>query len=250
VPLARIRRRCYWLASLFSAGWVLVGDAQQQPPAHVPGLERQIQLDLPATPERLIPVMGRVATVMRAPFGAELVVESEPARGRGSTGPRTPPTPTDEYYDLTGLGLSEVFDRLVKFLPQYSWDADRMVPHFRPVRFRNNRDVALNRMVEQFVVDHVTVREALFAVQKIFDPGYPVPATPAPHAREQLQPLMTKVISVSLEHASVMSILDEIARQHGSAAWLVRYRDVTGSHKRMIIEFLGFDGWAVSASAR
>jgi hypothetical protein len=229
---------------------VLVADAQQQPPAHVPGLQRQIQLDLPATPERLIPVIGRLATVMRTPFGAELVVQSEPARSRGSTGPRTPPPPTDEYYDLTGLSLSEIFDRLVTFLPQYSWDSDRAIPHFRPVRFRNNRDVALNRMVEHFGVDHVTVRDALFAVQKIFDPAYPVPSGPAPQAREQRQPLMTKVIGVSIDHASVMSILDEIARQHGSAAWLVRYRDVTGGYKRMTIVFFGFDGWSVSASAR
>ena len=61
---------------------------------------------------------------------------------------------------------------------------------------------------------------------------------------------MMQPVSVSLGRTSVTGILDEIARQHGRTAWLVRYQDVTGGPKRMTVEFLGFDGWVVAATAR
>ena len=200
----------------------------------------QILLDLPPTTQRLLVVMGRLSTVRRVSVGIEVVMP-----------PETPRDPTgqgmDDYQDnLTSRSVTEALDRITKYKIQgvdatYEWSSDRGVYHVRPQRFRNNRDVALNRALPRVDETFANVNDALHQVVRFFVPSFPAhasaPRTPPPAVRA----FMEKPVRVSMSGPTVREVLDEIVRQLDGASWVARYAAPNGSAAGLSIEIFTFE---------
>jgi hypothetical protein len=131
---------------------------------------------------------------------------------------------------------------------KYEWTFDG-VYSVRPARFRNNRGVALNRVVASFESHTTNVMNALFDVHRIFDGDYATGSRPPRRMPDRIRPFVERDVRVSMAQASVRSILNEICRQHGAMSWLAEYGDASGGSTGLKLTFVGFDKWTVSASA-
>jgi hypothetical protein len=136
---------------LFSVGAAVF--AQQSPvpssPPRPPTV--RVMLDWPPTPEGIRLAIGRLSVTQRTPVGVELVTEalSKSPRDRATAVTR----PSDFASDLTGLSVGEALSKIANLrvsgpVSTYQTVLDGGIIHFRPAAFQNNREVALNRVIE------------------------------------------------------------------------------------------------------
>ena len=212
--------------------------------------ERPILLTLPVTPSALRNTLVQISVRTRTAFGLEVIADA--AQGKPLRDRQAVPT-AQRAHDLTGLALPSMLDRIMAtrdtLAGQYEWQSGAIIG-IRPVLFRNNRDVALNRVVPAFSTSRSQVMDLLFDVQRIFDAAYPKQSRPPQHAPARLRTVLQKPISITMANVSVRSILNEIVRLHGAMSWVADYQDPAGSTKGLRLSFVGFDNWSVSAPAR
>jgi hypothetical protein len=206
-----------------------------------PAGARVIRLPLPATTAGLRSVLSGLGISNHVPFGWE-VIEPPGAPVSGN------PSPGGDFYDLTGLAIPQALDKLVGFLPAYTWTLDAGVYHVRPKSFQQNRAVALNRRVDRVEMSVTNVDSALAEVHRLLDPGFAI----RPSDRtipDRLKGIIDKPMAISLRDVAVRDVLDEIVRQNGNASWRAVYADASGAYPQLLLEILGFDGWGVQMPA-
>jgi len=211
-----------------------------------------VQFDLPASAARLRGTLMMLGREFRQPIGSEVIVSGAPL------GPQSP-----QYYDLTGLPLAEVFDKLVSFLPEYAVTTDRGVVHFQPKALAADSNAWLNRKVSRVDQHFDNLSDALHFVAALGGPGIsgarsssPVsnappgigvtpPSTPMPPGVSALADRMKASITLSMTDVTIRDVLDEIARQSGTMSWSVDHRGAQAT-----LTFSGFDGWTSGVSIR
>lgn len=203
----------------------VVGQAgSASPRAHGPFLT------VPARPQDLFAALQRLAAANRTALGIEVVGEPTGPGARAVQGA------SSKVLDLTGLSVREALglmlgSRIEGPVPSYEWAEDRGVTHVRPSLFRNNRQVALNRIVS---VDLRAegVLDALHAVRRLIDSNVPE-ASPRPPSRASasVRQHLDRPIAFALQDVPIRQVLDEIVRAQGASSWTAEYQDVAGSAK-------------------
>jgi hypothetical protein len=131
----------------------------------------------------------------------------------------------------------------------YEWTQDAGYS-VRPAGFRNNRAVALSRVISRVEISRANLIELLVDVQRLFDETYGRRPQSPKHMPARVRPSIERPVSLSMTNVSVRAILNEIMRQHGRMSWLAEYADPAGGHRGLKLSFVGFDNWTVSATAR
>jgi hypothetical protein len=227
---------------------------------------RPITLDLPVTGMTLRSMLQQASRVTGVSIGFAGVTPASTLR-----------TPPAEYYNLTGLSIDEILEKVRMLAPEYAISIDRGVVH---VRLRNApTDLAqyLDQRIPKFEERFENLRDAMQAVATIdlFPsralgpggggagargapplPGRGVPpgtgVAPPPNVvspglsamNERLQ----KPIVLSMTNATVREILDEIARQFGSMTWVLEQR-MTPAGSGMSLMFSS-DSWSIGTGVR
>jgi hypothetical protein len=151
--------------------------------------------------------------------------------------------------DLTGLQTPEFLEQVTALqirgpIAKYEWFLDGLYC-LRPAQFRNNRSVALNRVVSKFESNTTNLMDTLLDVLQIFDPK-PVRRLPPRSMPARVVPFVSRSTRISLSQVPIRSVLNAIAREHGSMSWLIEYADVSGGPAGMKLSFVGFDKWTLS----
>jgi hypothetical protein len=247
IPLHPLRRTA--LASFpLVVLWLLLGLEQVGYGQGQSQAAARYELTLPVTYVGLREALVRISIGKRVAFGIEV------ARGSGGrTGPRDSAPRLEYALDLTGGTVSAMLDRIVSVKDTtagpYEWVQDNAVFSVRPVHFRNNRAVALNRVIARFQSSGTNVMEVLFDVHRLFNKSYASRPYQAKHMPERVRAFVNRPIAVSMTNVTVRSILNEIARQHGQMSWVAEYADAKGEYPGLKLSFVGFDSWTVSATA-
>jgi hypothetical protein len=158
---------------------------------------------------------------------------------------------------VRGASTFNAFDRLLRTAaPKYDFVEDR--DGVIVVRSRNqpqNQQSWLNQIIPTFAVKDTAVREALYAVFRLFDPEYPTRPLP-PRFQLDLarsparQADIMQPITVSLKQATVWQILNAIIVAHGGLGWRVTYAHGQRVAEEARIQVFSWDGWAMSFGAR
>jgi hypothetical protein len=211
-------------------------------------VQGKIWLSLPITAAGLRGTVTRLAVVSAQPMGVEVVVRP------GLEEDRTDDGKGSQYYDLTGLSAEAACKKIVTFVPDYECEVASSVLHFRPRRFRNDREVALNRRVGSYTLDVPNAEEALFRVHQLFDPSYPaglsVSSIARLHQSDRVRALFSRPISVTLRGGTVRELLDAIVMSRGRISWMAEYKELTGGYSGLRLSLIGVDDWAVHATAK
>jgi len=198
-------------------------------------------------------MLGRA---FRQPMGVELMLTGALTFGQSS-----------QYYDLTGLSLTESLDKLVSFLPDYAVTTDRGVVHFQPKALAADPGSWLNQKITKIDQHWENLSDALRFVAAIQGAvpsaqtgrGAP-PISAAPPGigvtsgvvggipSNPMADRMKASITLSLTDVTIRDVLDEIARQANSFSWAVDHRP--GPNTTMSLTFTGFDGWSAGAAIR
>lgn len=214
------------------------------PPSSIVG--PRLTIALPLTPRTLRTSVLRVLQATRTPIGIEMVTPYEP-------GAPARPLASTNMYDLTGLTVEQALDKIVGFLPDYSWQKDGGVYHVRPKALVNNGKLPFDRRIDTFTQQFDDVRSAMYGVLALVDPrraamGVPtiVGSSAIPDRNAQYT---NRPIAVDLKGATIREILDAIILKHGDMWWSATYTDANGTYPQVMLEFVGFDGWTFGSSA-
>jgi hypothetical protein len=214
---------------------------------------KRIRVPLKPTGADFNSVVARLTTVSRVPLGFETVRTAKPVGTGGSFRDGQPSL--SHALDVTDLPVAEALVKITDLevdgpVHRYEWTTDADVFHVRPVSFRNNRTVALNRPFTAVELHVSNVLDALYAVHRLFDSTYSTEARPPAHLPERLRSQYYSPISLSLRNTSGRAVLDAIIRAHGAISWTAEYSTVDGRYTGLKLSLLGFDNWTVSAVAR
>jgi hypothetical protein len=217
-------------------------------------------------------VILRVSSRVHAPTGIERVVEDPSIRAPLVRNPRA--------VTVDGHSLAELLDVFVREprvgagtpqdAPLFSWSDNGRVIH---VTQFGSRPTALDTVVPSFTLTKASLRDALTAVHRIFDPDRPAsrgeagsiafrppvdsvlpsrlgePASVARPPMEDASELSVDWdamfndgnISLALTNVSARTVLDEVVLHSGKGSWVVRYRDETGTYPACRLAFTLFD---------
>lgn len=131
--------------------------------------------------------------------------------------------------ELSGMRLGDALDAIVREDPRYEWTESngRIL-----VRLAAGREAsALDARVGRFTVNHASYSDALARLTAAIDPSRPAPAlghltagfSLGDMSRTPPPPKAEPRISLTLDGAPVVEILDAIARAHGALSWHVSY---------------------------
>jgi hypothetical protein len=215
----------------------------------------------------------QLTSSVHAPTGFEIVQRDPSIRAPDVDGPRMVTLsgkPVAELLDLFVYEAPRVAAGTPHEAPMFSWNDTGLVIHVTQFA---SQPTALDTMVPSFTLTQASLRDALVAVHRIFDPGRPTPRGEAGsigyrppvdsvlpsvpgEARAATRPPIDNVsepdgdwdamfndanISVALRNVSARSVLDEIVLRSGKGSWVVRYRDQTASYRGCQLAFTLFD---------
>jgi len=227
--LTRLLNAC-WCATVLT---VTVGAqsptdvSARRVPFHLP------VVGLPLTPYSLQRAMADVAWALVIPIGYEAPAEE-----------LWQPAPPESTLKTEGRTIEQILNEIVARQPRYLWTIDDGVVHLRPKTAVADSANVLNHVIEEFVVDRATLREALREVHFTLRPelrgGGIVGSGPGPSA------LGLRRFSVSLASTTVQGVLDAIVKVHGASSWSVTYVADAGAARPYRISFHTFDGWSTT----
>jgi hypothetical protein len=213
------------------------------PPAVAPAL--RLMLNVPARPEDLVLVAGRIGAAARKTFGIEVVGSAQP--------PAPPPTGPRQAYDLSGLSIPDALNKIVEFMPAYAWSADGDVIHIRPTGAEAAHTHLLDTRVPKVAGRFESLQAALSAVIGLIQqrpPTMPPPGRFPPAGwSDETKRLVLRPTEVDLRDVTIRQVLDAIARSHGAMSWAVVYRGSPDRLQSLGVTFIGFEQWSLGSSA-
>jgi len=193
-------------------------------------------------------------TSTRTPIGVEVVTPYE------SGVPANQPART-QTYNLTGLTVDQMLDKIVEFMPGYAWQKDNGVYHLRPKAAAKPASLPFDRRVESFTQQFTDVRTAMYGVLGLLDPRRAAMGTTinvsggivnviggSPIADRNAQ-YTDRPIAVDLKGATIREILDAMMLKHGDMWWYANYTDANGTYPQVNLEFIGFESWSFGSGA-
>lgn len=214
-----------------------------------------LTVPVPASPSDISLLIEKIGSQSRVPFGVE-VVDENTARDHRPLATSQLDNTVIRQYDMSRLSVTQILDTLGKFsiigpYRTYIWSKKGEVYRIRPSQFLNNRGVALNRPISHMRIKSANAIEALFAVQRIFDPSYaPVSPTPPKHSTEVERRYLNKTVEVTIDQGVVSDVLDSLVTQCGGMSWFAEYSQVGGGYQGLKLSLTGFDGWRIVVAAR
>ena len=236
-----------------------LGSAFFAPPGSSPPTRsggRGAAIDVPVTSSSLRFALSQAGRAGGEPIGLHVVVSS----------PTVIVTPSPEYYDLSGLTMAEILEKIQMLAPDYTATFANGVHHVAPKVPPRESTAWLDTRIPRFEHHFDSMRDALYAVAGLgpsLPPGArgmppPPPQSsgvvgglgpPSTSPSDQLAARLRTSIDVSLTNATVRDILDAIAKQRGAMMWTVEQRLVpTGPQISLI--FSGYDGWSTATTVR
>lgn len=175
--------------------------------------------------------LGRLATAVSAPFGLEL-------RPAPVLPARVSPRRSDELtpLDLGGQTLRQGIIEVLRLAPGYRWSESHGVVNVFADRPAGGLTF-LDEPIRALDLEGVTARQAIEALHRIFDPGYPVGPAALPGgfslltgADDDPQEIHrrraewdSRLVSVHVRAGTVRDVLNQVVSSHGAAAWVVDY---------------------------
>ena len=242
------------------------------PLAIAPGA-RPVMLDLPVTSMSVRAMLQMAARATGTSIGFAGVTSTSTTLRQG------------EYYNLTGLSMPEILEKLKMLSPDYVTSVDNGVFHVRVREAPRELTEWLDRRIEKFDQKFENLRDAMQAVATIgaytgramgpggggagargaLPPGMPPGAPPgsgvvggvgAPGGLTTttspgllaMNAQMQKTIVLSMTNTTVREILDEIARQFGSLMWVVEQRTNAGGAGLSLL--FSSENWTTATSVR
>jgi hypothetical protein len=113
------------------------------------------------------------------------------------------------------------------------------------------RPTFLDTVIDQFEVNDQTVRGAMLALHRRFDPDYPTsPVRGRRGGPPTIPAAFERTFSLSLQHVTTREVLSAIVRAAGDASWVVRYASIDGGYAGCEIAISSSTGIGFSFNAR
>ncbi len=171
----------------------------------------------PFTAENIASALASLAESTGVLLGFETVMEDDPYIG-----------PDQFAWSLRGGTLQQVLDHIVTLDSRYEWRERNGVIHVRPKEAFDDARHFLNRRIPHFELKDALPLHATFELHRLFrgecQIGHPIYDKRREQFLSQQPTAMRKPVSVALDDASVLDIMDAVIKAHGRLYWNVTYR--------------------------